>query len=176
MRKDSKRYVFEKKKSRIFKWEYSRSVSDLCHSLDLTRKRHKKIEPLGHSLVSEGSTRFRASERTARGRGRHSSETVALGMLRNLVFDLLALGLGARVSKIGKISKIFQIFGGLVLGCIKTKFCKKNCVWQHFSRSTRCAYLCTAPNSTFEQKIGFKISNFRGITAHFSNLQNPEVY
>ena len=30
-----------------------------------------------------------------------------------------------RVSKIGKI---LQIFGGLVLGCIKTKFCKKICV------------------------------------------------
>ena len=36
--------------------------------------------------------------------------------------------LGVRVSKIGKISKILQIFGGLVLGCIKTKFCKKICV------------------------------------------------
>ena len=30
-----------------------------------------------------------------------------------------------RVSKIGKVRKILQIFGGLVLGCIKTKFCKK---------------------------------------------------
>ena len=38
------------------------------------------------------------------------------------------LRLGVRVSKIGKISKILQIFGGLVLGCIKTKFCKKICV------------------------------------------------
>ena len=33
-----------------------------------------------------------------------------------------------KISKIGKISKILQIFGGLVLGCIKTKFCKKICV------------------------------------------------
>ena len=33
-----------------------------------------------------------------------------------------------RVSKIGKICKILQIFSGLVLGCIKTKFCKKICV------------------------------------------------
>ena len=32
------------------------------------------------------------------------------------------------VSKIEKISKILKIFGGLVLGCIKTKFCKKICV------------------------------------------------
>ena len=29
---------------------------------------------------------------------------------------------------IGKISKFLQIFVGLVLGCIKTKFCKKICV------------------------------------------------
>ena len=36
----------------------------------------------------------------------------------------LGLGLGVRVSKIGKILQIV----GLVLGCIKTKFCKKICV------------------------------------------------
>merc|ERR1711965_1053621 len=41
-------------------------------------------------------------------------------------------------------SKILQIFGGLVLGCIKTKFCKKVCVRQHFSNSTRFAFFCTA--------------------------------
>ena len=35
---------------------------------------------------------------------------------------------GIRVSKNGEISKFLQIFGGLVLGCIKTKFCKKICV------------------------------------------------
>ena len=38
------------------------------------------------------------------------------------------IDLGVRVRKIGKISKNLQIFGGLVLGCIKTKFCKKICV------------------------------------------------
>ena len=39
-------------------------------------------------------------------------------------------GAGKRGGKIGKIiiSKFLQIFGGLVLGCIKTKFCKKICV------------------------------------------------
>ena len=30
-----------------------------------------------------------------------------------------------KVSKIRKISKFCKFFGGLVLGCIKTKFCKK---------------------------------------------------
>ena len=34
----------------------------------------------------------------------------------------LGVEVGGRVSKIGKL---LQIFGGLVLGCIKTKFCKK---------------------------------------------------
>ena len=33
-----------------------------------------------------------------------------------------------RLAKLGKLAKILQIFGGLVLGCIKTKFCKKICV------------------------------------------------
>ena len=41
---------------------------------------------------------------------------LAFRRVRRLVFP---------ISKIGKISKILQIFGGLVLGCIKTKFCKK---------------------------------------------------
>ena len=34
----------------------------------------------------------------------------------------------AYVSKTGKVSKTLQSFGGLVLGCIKTNFCKKICV------------------------------------------------
>merc|ERR1711904_235790 len=49
-------------------------------------------------------------------------------------------------------SKILQIFGGLVLGCIKTKFCKKICFRQHFSSSTRFASFCTAAISKFSQK------------------------
>ena len=48
-----------------------------------------------------------------------------------------------------KISNILQIFSGLVLGCIKTKFCKKICVRQHFSSSTRFASFCTAAISKF---------------------------
>ena len=57
-------------------------------------------------------------------------------------------------------SKILQIFGGLVLGCIKTKFCKKICVRQHFSNSTRFTYFCTVPISKFSQKIGLKNQHF----------------
>ena len=57
-------------------------------------------------------------------------------------------------------SKILRIFGGLVLGCIKTKFCKKICVRQHFSSSTRFASFCTAAISRFSQKIGLKKQHF----------------
>ena len=74
---------------------------------------------------------------------------------------------GVRGSKIGKI---LQIFNELVLGCIKTKFCKKICVWQHFSSSTRFASFCTAASSKFSQKIGLKNCEFRKISEFF--LQN----
>ena len=73
-------------------------------------------------------------------------------------------------------SRILQIFGGLVLGCIKTKFCKKICVRQHFSRSTRFASFCTAAISKFSQKIGLKNQqfswNFSKILHVLQNLQN----
>ena len=75
---------------------------------------------------------------------------------RGWKLGLGGLGLGVRVSKIGIISKFLQIFGGLVLGCIKTKFCKKICVRQHFSGSTRFASFCTAAISKFSQNIGLK--------------------
>ena len=54
----------------------------------------------------------------------------------------------AAFSKHFKIS-IFAIFGGLVVGCLEADFCKKICVLQHFSSSTRFAHLCTAQNSIF---------------------------
>ena len=80
-------------------------------------------------------------------------------------------------------SKILQIFGGLVLGCIKTKFCKKICAWQHFSSSTRFASFCTAAISTFSQKTRFeksaifvkiqqKICKCRKICKILSNFKN----
>ena len=43
-----------------------------------------------------------------------------------------------------KIKKKLQIFGELVLGCIKMKFCKKIYIRQHFSSSARFAYFCAA--------------------------------
>ena len=65
-----------------------------------------------------------------------------------------------RGGKIGKFENFLQIFGGLVLGCTKTKFCKKICVRQHFSSSTRFASFCTAAISKFSQKIGLKKQQF----------------
>ena len=77
-------------------------------------------------------------------------------------------------------SKILQIFGGLVLGCIKTKFCKKICVWQHFSSSRRFAHFCTAPISKLKQNISLKNQQFSWkfskILQMLQNLQNFAIF
>ena len=74
-------------------------------------------------------------------------------------------------------SKILQIFGGLVLGCIKTKFCKKICVRQHFSSSTRFASFCTAAISKFSQKIGLKKQQFSWkFSKNFANVAKFAKY
>ena len=44
-------------------------------------------------------------------------------------------------------------FERLVLGFVKADFCNQILILQHFSRSTRSAILCTAPNSKLQQKI-----------------------
>ena len=60
-----------------------------------------------------------------------SSKVVAVGLVtrggRVLANPVPESG-EAEAERIGKISKFLQIFGGLVLGCTKTKFCKKICV------------------------------------------------
>ena len=71
-----------------------------------------------------------------------------------------AWGLGGCGQQNWRILQDFAIFGGLVLGCFKTKFCKKICVWQHFSSSKRFASFCTAAISKFSQKIGLKNQQF----------------
>ena len=55
----------------------------------------------------------------------------------------------AGIARQGDFAHFLHIFGALVLGCIETKFCEQICVWQHFSRSTRCAHFCTAAISKF---------------------------
>ena len=64
-----------------------------------------------------------------------------------------------------KILQILEIFGGLVLGCIKTKFCKKICDRQHFSSSTRFAYFCTAGRFFYTRDSNFCTAQ----TAKFTN-------
>ena len=66
-----------------------------------------------------------------------SEDPVHAAILRALGADLAGavppagaaarLGL-AKIARSSFFCKILQIFGGLVLGCIKTKFCKKICV------------------------------------------------
>ena len=41
----------------------------------------------------------------------------------------------------------FQDFRRLVLGCMDSYDSESRRIFQHFSRSTRCAFFCTAPNS-----------------------------
>ena len=53
----------------------------------------------------------------------HYGQAPAYGQVRA---GHLLRGLG--LAKLANFGKILQIFGGLVLGCIKTKFCKKICV------------------------------------------------
>ena len=43
-------------------------------------------------------------------------------------------------------------FRRLVLGCIGTDFCNQILIFQHFSRSTRLTFFCTAQTSKFQQK------------------------
>ena len=51
---------------------------------------------------------------------------VVLEGLEHLGEDILDLAGALRVPRLGV--RVCNFFGGLVLGCIKTKFCKKICV------------------------------------------------
>ena len=45
-------------------------------------------------------------------------------------------------------------FGRSVLGCIEAYDSETRRIFQHFSKSTRCAFLCTTRNSIFCKKNG----------------------
>ena len=130
-----------------------------------------------NNLTSESAAR----DRSRRAKWAQQLREAAL----HAVFDLLHARLGPvhfRKMHFSKMhfSKILQIFGGLVLGCIKTNFCNKICVWQNFSSSTRFASFCTAAIAKFSQKIGLKNSDFREISAQklqmSQNLQNDAKF
>ena len=61
-------------------------------------------------------------------------------------------------------SESAYIFGGLVLGCIKTKFCKKICIFQALQDLHPFAPLQT---QNFSKKSVWKISNFRKNSAKY---------
>ena len=52
-------------------------------------------------------------------------------------------------------------FGGLVLGCIDSYDSESRRIFQHFSRSTRLAYLCTAQTSKFLKKISYNFAKLK---------------
>ncbi len=62
------------------------------------------------------------------------------------------------------MNKSLQNFGRLVLFCIKANFCDQILIFQHFSRSTRFANLCTAQISKFQEK---RVQNFARMKLNF---------
>ena len=103
------------------------------------QKNLKKLTPREKPIILAGEVGTRSEKAVPGGaswapRGRSEVEGARLAVLRREEV------LQPMFSKISKICNFFQFFGGLVLGCTKTKFCKKICVWQHFSISTRCAH------------------------------------
>ena len=56
---------------------------------------------------------------------------------------------------------------GLSLGCIETDFYNQILIFQHFPRSTRCTYLCTAQPSKFQDKTRY---NFGGFGTSFMQI------
>ena len=61
-------------------------------------------------------------------------------------------------------------FRRLVLGCIKTDFYNQILILQHFSRSTRFTFLCTAPNSNFQQKFIKRFDTFYWNICNFCKI------
>ena len=59
-----------------------------------------------------------------------------------------------------------QNFERLVLGCMDSYDSESRRIFQHFSRSTRLAYLCTAQNSKFHEKISH---NFAKLNIEFQS-------
>ena len=114
--------ISEKKRS----WKGENGNKKLQKKWQLERSR------LWHACLRRRRRRQRPLARPVRRRGTYLSGTLRFEWAKLVISQ-----------------KCLQIFGGLVLGCIKTKLCKKICVWLHFSSSTRFAYFCTAAISKF---------------------------
>ena len=66
--------------------------------------------------------------------------------------------------------RFLQIFRRLVLGCIDADFCVQICIFQHFSRSTRFAFFCTAPISKFADFFQFFSRTFQDCPGFLQTL------
>ena len=108
--------------------------------------------PLGHNERS-GYSRAAGEARRPRGAARSSP---AGGPARRLRPGRSTSSCGPGLEPEAKLTTILQFFGRLVLGCSKTNFGNKICVWQHFSSSTRFASFCTAAISIFFAKNRFE--------------------
>ena len=69
---------------------------------------------------------------------------------------------GLKIGCMNIIDILYSYFG-LVLGCIDADLCKYILIFSHFSRSTRCAFFCTAPISKFQQKFVKRFLQIFGI-------------
>ena len=73
--------------------------------------------------------------------------------------------------RIELMNKSPQYFERLVLVCIDSYDSEKRRILQHFSRSTRFAFLCTAQISNFQQKLReFFLHFFRKFSRKFQNF------
>ena len=104
---------------------FAENLLKICQKLATTLRVH---HPTARSVLAGAAARVRGSApprgRAPPPRGRAPAPAAVAGP--SPIFVLTpSEGSGVMASKICKFYKILQIFGGLVLGCIKTKFCKK---------------------------------------------------
>ena len=59
-------------------------------------------------------------------------------------------------------------FRGPYLGCIDASDSESRLIFQHFSRSTRLTYFCTAPNSTIQLKFVKLFMKFKNENSIFN--------
>ena len=84
------------------------------------------------------------------------------------------LQVGVRVW-VMKFWQILANFGRLVLSCIDVSDSESRRIFQHFSKSTRSAFFCTAPNSKISQNFGILLKfaqHFAKIAVIRQNLAN----
>ena len=97
-----------------------------------------------------------------------SRRSVATGTPRLL----LALSEGVMKRFFDRSWQILANFRRSVLGCIDSYDSENRRIFQLFSRSTRLAHVCTAPNSTFFFSQHFNKFSFKNIRVFVKNAAN----